>query len=48
MKYDCRLGNTTYFEDRRFDGTVILDGHIKPHLAKVEIALAILTVLAYY
>ena len=48
MKYGWRWGDTTYFEDRRFDGTVILDDRIKPRLAKVEIALAILYVLAYY
>ena len=41
MKYDWRSGNTTYFEDRRFEGTVIFDGRIKPHFAKVKIALAI-------
>ena len=48
MKYGWRSGNTTYFEDRHFDGTVILDDRIKPHLAKVEIALAILHDLAYF
>ena len=48
MKYNWRSGNTAYFEDRRFDGTVILDDRIKPHLATVEIALAILYILAYY
>ena len=39
MKYDWRLGNTTYFEDRRFEGTVIFDGHIKPFFVKVKIGL---------
>ena len=47
MKYDWRSGNTTYFEDRRFEGTVIFDGRVKPYFAKVEIALAILFILAY-
>ena len=47
MKYDWRSGNTTYFEDRRFEGTVIFDGRMKPHFAKVEITLAILLILAY-
>ena len=41
MKYDWRSGNTTYFEDRRFEGTVIFDGRIKPHFVKVETALAV-------
>ena len=39
---------TTYFEDRRFEGTVIFDGRIKPHFAKVKITLAILFILACY
>ena len=39
MKYDCRAGNTTYFEDRRFEDTVIFDGRIKPHFVKVEATL---------
>ena len=47
MKYDWRSGNTTYFEDRRFEGTVIFDGRIKPHFAKVKIALAILPIWRY-
>ena len=34
-----RLGNTIYFEDRRFEGTIIFDGRIKPHTVKVEAAL---------
>ena len=34
-------GNTTYFEDRRFEGTVIFDGRIKPHFVKIEAALAV-------
>ena len=34
MKYGWRSGNTTYFEDRRFEGTVIFDGRIKPHFVK--------------
>ena len=41
MKYDWRSGNTTYFEDRRFEGTVIFDGRIKPHFVKVEATLAV-------
>ena len=45
MKYGWRSGNTTYFEDRRFEDTVIFDGRIKPHLVKVEITLAILFVI---
>ena len=40
MKYGWRRGNTTYFEDRRFEGTVIFDDRIKPNFVKVEIALA--------
>ena len=47
MKYGWRSGNTTYFEDRRFEGTVIFDGRIKPHFAKVKIALAILPIWRY-
>ena len=41
MKYGWRCGNTTYFENRRFEGTVIFDDHIKPHFVKVETALAV-------
>ena len=37
MKYAWRLGNTTYFEDRHFEGTVIFDDRIK---FKVEATLA--------
>ena len=37
VKYDWRSGNTTYFEDRRFEGTVIFDGRIKPNFVKVKI-----------
>ena len=40
MKYAWRSGNTTYFEDRRFEGTVIFDDRIKPHFVKVEVTLA--------
>ena len=47
MKYDWRSGNTTYFEDRRFEGTVIFDGRIKPNFVKVKIALAILPIWRY-
>ena len=47
MKYGWRSGNTTYFEVRRLEGTVIFDGRIKPHFVKVEITLAILFILAY-
>ena len=47
MKYDWRSGNTTYFEDRRFEGTVIFDGRIKPNFVKVEITLPIFLILAY-
>ena len=46
MKYDWRSGNTTYFEDSRFEGTVIFDGRIKPHFVKVEITLPICLILA--
>ena len=31
MKYAWRSGNTTYFEDRHFEGTVIFDDRIKPN-----------------
>ena len=47
VKYAWRSGNTTYFEDRHFEGTVIFDGRIKPHFVKVEITLAVLFILAY-
>ena len=47
MKYGWRSGNTTYFEDRHFEGTVIFDGRIKPHFVKVEITLPIFLILAY-
>ena len=47
MKYDWRSGNTTYFGDRRFEGTVIFDGRINPNFAKVEITLPIYLNLAY-
>ena len=40
MKYGWRCGKTTYFEDRRFESTVIFDDRIKPNFVKVEIALA--------
>ena len=40
MKYAWRSGNTTYFEDRHFEGTVIFDDRIKPHFVKVEATLA--------
>ena len=40
MKYAWRSGNTTYFEDRHFEGAVIFDDRIKPHFAKVEATLA--------
>ena len=36
MKYDWRSGNTTYFEDRRFEGTVNFGGRVKPHFVYVE------------
>ena len=41
MKYGWRSGNTTYFQDRRFEGAVIFDDRIKPHFVKVEAALAV-------
>ena len=41
MKYGWRSGNTTYVEDRRFEGTVIFDGRIKPNFVKVEVTLAV-------
>ena len=47
MKYDWHSGNTTCFEDRRFEGTVIFDGRINPNFAKVKIALAILPIWRY-
>ena len=40
MKYAWRSGNTTYFEDRHFEGTVIFDDRIKPHFVKIEATLA--------
>ena len=45
MKYGWRSGNTTYFEDRRFEDTDIFDGRIKPNFVKVE---ATLTVYAHF
>ena len=47
MKYDWRSGNTTYFEDRRFEGTVIFDGRIKPNFVKVEVTLAVYVIFTY-
>ena len=41
MKYAWRSGNTTYFEHRRFERTVIFDNRIKPNIVKVEVALAV-------
>ena len=41
MKYSWRCGNTTYIENRHFEGTVILDDRIQPHFVKVETALAV-------
>ena len=41
MKYGWRRGNTTYFEDRRFEATVIVDDRIKPNFVKVKIALPV-------
>ena len=41
MKYGWRCGNTTYFEVRRFEGTIIFVGRIKTHFVKVETALAV-------
>ena len=41
MKYNWRSGNTTYFEDRRFEGAVIFDRYIKPYFVKVETTLAV-------
>ena len=38
MKYGWRRGNTTYFEDRRFEGTVMNDDRMKPNFVKVKIA----------
>ena len=40
MKYAWRLGNTTYFEDRHFESTVIFDDRIKLHFVKVQATLA--------
>ena len=39
MKYDWHSRNTTQFEDRRFEGTVIFDDRINPHFVKIEAAL---------
>ena len=41
MNYGWRARNTTYFEDRRFEGTVIFDDRIKPNFVKVEATLAV-------
>ena len=40
MKYAWNSGNTTYYEDHHFEGTVIFDDRIKPHFVKVEATLA--------
>ena len=40
QKYSWRSGNTTYFEDRPFEVTIIFDDRIKPHCVKVEATLA--------
>ena len=39
MEYAWRSGNTTYFEDRHFEGTVVFEDRIKLHFDKVEAAL---------
>ena len=41
MKYGWRSGNTTYFENRRFEDTFIFDGRIKPNFVKVEATIAV-------
>ena len=41
MKYAWRSGNTTYFEHRRFERTVIFGDRIKPNIVKVEATLAV-------
>ena len=48
MKYAWCSGNTTYFEDRHFEGTVIFDDRIKPHFVKVEATLAAYAHLSLY
>ena len=40
MKYAWRSRNTTYFEDRHFEVTIIFVDRIKPHSVKVEATLA--------
>ena len=40
MKYAWGSGNTTYYEDHHFEGTVIFDDRIKPHFVKLEAMLA--------
>ena len=41
MKYAWRSGNTTYFEHRHFERTVIFDNRIKPNIVEVEATLAV-------
>ena len=41
-----RWVHKSYFEDRRFEGTVIFDDRIKPNFVKVEATLAALVILA--
>ena len=48
MKYAWRLGNTTYFEDRRCEDTVIFDDRIKPHFIKVKSPLSVYAHLTLY
>ena len=40
MKYAWRSGNTTNFEHRRFERTVIFDDRIKPDFVNVQTTLA--------
>ena len=48
MKYAWRSGNTTYFEDRRYEDTVIFDDRIKPHFIKVKSPLSVYAHLTLY
>ena len=47
MKYAWRSRNSTYFEDRHFQGTIIFVDRIKPHFDKREITFAVLRIWRY-
>ena len=48
MKYAWRSGNTTYFEDRRYEDSVIFDHRIKPHFIKIKSPLSVYAQLTLF